>query len=200
MLNPEEIYLLNSTLNFWFCEESEPLWFCSTPEFDQKIRSQFLSLYERAASGGCDSWSETPLGAVALCVLLDQFPRNMFRGNARAFATDALVLAIARSALDRGFDEALLDALPCTSRLRAWTAPMAKFLVLPFEHSENPADQDVAVHKFTEQGNGEQLRFGLLHRDVILRFGRFPGRNRALGRVSTPEELAWLDSPEGKLF
>ena len=200
MLNPEEIHLVNTILNFWFCEESEPLWFCSTPEFDQKIRSQFLSLYERAASGGYDSWSETPLGVVALCVLLDQFPRNMFRGNARAFATDAQVLAIARSALGRGFDGALGDALPSTSRLSAWTSAMATFLVMPFEHSENPADQAVAVRKFTEQGGDEQLRFGLLHRDVILRFGRFPGRNRALGRVSTPDELAWLDSPEGTLF
>jgi uncharacterized protein (DUF924 family) len=125
-------------------------------------------------------WEATPDGALALAIVLDQFPRNMFRNDARAFATDAMARDIADRALARGFDRQL-------------AAADRPFLYLPFEHSESVADQERSLGLFKALGDAELLRWAELHADIVRRFGRFPHRNAVLGRVSTPEERAFLD-------
>ncbi len=177
-------------LDFWFPPESHPdaahpggrslrMWFAPDPALDEAIRTRFLDTYERAAVGGLDEWAGTARGALALVVVLDQFPRNMFRGQARAFAADDRALAVAAEAVARGHDQ----ALPAV-----WRA----FLYLPFEHAESREMQARSVALFRALGDAETLRYAELHRDIVERFGRFPHRNAILGRDSTPDEAAWL--------
>jgi uncharacterized protein (DUF924 family) len=149
--------------------------------FDQAIRLRFLPSCEAAANGELAVWEESVEGALALVLLLDQFPRNMFRGNARAFPTDALARAVADRALARGFDQATDLAL-------------RPFFYLPFMHSEALIDQDRSVRLYEALGETEQLRYATEHRDIVSRFGRFPHRNRAPGRDTTPAEQAFLEA------
>jgi uncharacterized protein (DUF924 family) len=167
-------------VSFW-AEAGPDKWFDEDEGFDRTIRSRFLSTYEAAADGELAAWEDSAEGALALVILLDQFPRNMFRGTARAFAADPLARAVADRALARGFDQA--------------TAPaMRQFFYLPFMHSEALTDQNRSVHLYEALGNAEQLRYATEHREVIQRFGRFPHRNRALGRETTAAEQAFLES------
>jgi uncharacterized protein (DUF924 family) len=167
-------------VSFWR-DAGPDKWFAQDENFDQAIRSRFQPAYEVAANGALAGWEDSAEGALALVVLLDQFPRNMFRGTARAFATDALARAVADRALARGFDRA--------------TEPVLRpFFYLPFMHSEAPSDQDRSVRLYEALGEAEQLRFAIEHRDVVQKFGRFPGRNRALGRDTTPAEQAFLEA------
>jgi len=182
---------LQSVLDFWFGTRDSAdygkhreIWFrAATPAFDQEIRDTFLATHAAAARGDLDAAMETAEGSLALLVLLDQFPRNMFRGSARAFATDAKARSVARHAVARGFD-------------RQVPAGMRGFFYLPFEHSEDVADQEESVRLFETLGEGEGLRYALDHRDVIKRFGRFPHRNAVLGRASTPDEIEYLKNAE----
>ncbi|HLA21330.1 MAG TPA: DUF924 family protein [Pseudolabrys sp.] len=155
-------------------------WFSKDSAFDDDIRQRFLGQHEDAAAGKLSGWETTAEGALALLILLDQFPRNMFRGQARAFATDPLARVIAAGALVRGFDA---------------QAPDGKrgFFYLPFEHSENLADQKRAVAFYKAVGDADGLKWAEIHAGIIRRFGRFPHRNAALGRASTPEERAFID-------
>jgi len=155
-------------------------WFEKDAALDDEIRRRFLSTYEAAASGRLTDWEQNAEGALALLILLDQFPRNMFRGDARAFATDALARAVASRGILHGFDGAIPD--------------MRTFFYLPFMHSENPADQERAVSFYRAHNEAENLKWAELHADIIREFGRFPHRNAVLGRVTTPEERAFLDS------
>ena len=155
-------------------------WFKKDAAFDDEIRQRFLGLHEAAAAGSLADWEKTADGALALVILLDQFPRNMFRGQARAFASDALARAIAAGALVRGFDAQA-------------PAGMRGFFYLPFEHSENLADQQRAVAFYQAIGDADGLKWANLHADIIRRFGRFPHRNAVLGRATTPDEQAFLD-------
>ena len=173
---------VEEVLSFWFAPTSRARWFESDKGFDREIEERFSSLIEAAARGELEPWVETPRGALALCILLDQFPRNVGRGTPRAFASDAEARRIADLALAAGLDRKL-DA---EERL---------FLYLPFEHSENLQDQERSVALFRGLGDAEQLDYAVRHRDIIARFGRFPHRNRVLGRDSTPEELAFLQQP-----
>jgi uncharacterized protein (DUF924 family) len=154
-------------------------WFEQDPAFDDDIRRRFLAAHEAAAAGKLTPWEQSAEGALALLILLDQFPRNMFRGQARAFATDPPARAIASRAILNGFDGAAPD--------------MRGFFYLPFEHSENLADQERAVALYKASGDADGLKWAELHADIIRRFGRFPHRNAVLGRVTTPEEQAFLD-------
>ena len=156
-------------------------WFGKFPEFDDDIRRHFLPTYEAAASGKFAAWEQSAEGALALLILLDQFPRNMFRGEARAFATDPLAMAITAQSLIRGFDAQVPPEL-------------RGFFYVPFEHSENLADQERGVALYKAAGDAEGLKWAELHADIIRRFGRFPHRNPALGRTTTPEEQAFLDA------
>ena len=167
-------------VSFW-CDAGPDKWFDADDNFDQAIRSRFLPTYEAAANGALAGWEDSADGALALVLLLDQFPRNMFRGTARAFATDALARAVADRALARGFDQATERAL-------------RPFFYLPFMHSEALSDQERSVRLYETLGEAEHLRFATEHRDVIQRFGRFPRRNRALGRDTTPAEQAFLEA------
>lgn len=178
-------------LDFWFGTrqlasgiELRDVWFRSTPEFDAEIERRFLGVYEAAARGEYDQFKETPEGALALIIMLDQFPRNLFRGDARSFATDPQARDVARFAVDNGFD-AGFDAWPRV------------FMYLPFEHSESLADQERGVALFEAIPNAEERTRNSAreHRDAIARFGRFPHRNAVLGRANTPEEEEYLKTP-----
>jgi uncharacterized protein (DUF924 family) len=171
---------LADLLGFWFADQTRPYWFDSTPAFDAELRARFLELHEAAAGGGLAEWRNDGRGCVGLALLLDQLPRNLFRGRARAFATDPQARAVTRHARDMAFDRQLDDA----QRL---------FLYLPLEHSEDLADQDQAVALIGRLTSEPAWRtFAEKHRAVIARFGRFPHRNAALGRPSTAEEAAFL--------
>ncbi len=170
-------------LDFWFSEAVRPLWFNATPEFDRELEGRFRGLWEAAAGGGLDHWQETPEGALALVIVLDQFPLNMFRGQPASFSTEAAARQVAEAAIARGFDTAM--------------APERRvFLYLPFMHSESLADQERSVALYDGAGHGDGPKWARHHRDIVRRFGRFPHRNAILGRESTPEELAWLASDE----
>ncbi len=154
-------------------------WFEKDAGFDAEIRRRFLGTHEAAAAGKFAAWEQSAEGALALLILLDQFPRNMFRGEARAFAADRQARAIAAGALLNGFDSVMPD--------------LRNFFYLPFEHSEDLADQERCVALFKAAGDTDGLKWAELHADIIRRFGRFPHRNAALGRITTPEEQAFLD-------
>ncbi len=155
-------------------------WYARSPAFDEAIRLKFEPTHHAAARGEYDTWAETPEGALALLLLLDQFPRNLYRGSGHAFATDPKARAVARRAVERSWH-------------RTCEVPFGQFFLLPFEHSEDPADQDSAVEIARELGDPETLKWAEIHRDIIVRFGRFPHRNSALGRVTTSEEQKFLD-------
>lgn len=168
-------------LELWCAAESEARWFRPDPAFDRELARRFGELVDRAAAGAFDDWLADPWSALALVLLVDQLPRNIHRGTPRAFAYDAKARVVARSALAGGHHR----AVPARLRL---------FFYLPFEHSEDPADQDRAVELCRELG-GEALHYAEAHRAVIRRFGRFPHRNAILGRPSTAEEQAFLREP-----
>lgn len=179
--------LVRELLKFWFEESGPELWFAKSDEFDQTIRERFLAHHEAAARGDYDHWRHSGAGCVALCLLLDQFPRNLFRNDARAFETDSKALEIARQAIATG-----LDMEENLSR------DMRKFLYLPFEHSEDLDDQRLCMKLMAERLDpiGEDLDWARKHLVIIESFGRFPHRNEALGRESTPEELEFLKGPD----
>lgn len=155
-------------------------WFSKSNAFDEAIRLKFEPTHFAAARGEYGAWEETQEGALALLLLLDQFPRNLFRGSAHAFATDPLARRIARRAISKGFDE-------------AYENPLRSFFYLPFEHSEDLTDQSLCVELCAASGDEEALKWAKIHFDIIKQFGRFPHRNPALGRETTPEEQVFLD-------
>ena len=169
----------NDILGFW--RNAGPRrWFSHSDAFDDAIRLKFEPVHHRAARGEYDAWSLNPEGALALVILLDQFPRNLYRGSAHAFATDPKARALAMAAVQAGFDRDVDPAL-------------RNFFYLPFEHSEDLTDQDYCLALCTEAGDEDSLKWAVAHRDIIARFGRFPHRNACLGRVTTPEEQEFLD-------
>ncbi len=184
----------DDVLHFWFgtidgtgLTAPQKKWFAKDPVFDQACRDGFGVAWEAALAGSCDDWQTTPRHALALVVLLDQIPRNIFRGDPRSYASDFKALAVARAALANGFDENL--------------TPFENiFLFLPFEHSERLDDQEqsVALADGLPAGEGfDRVRHvARRHREIVERFGRFPHRNAVLGRISTPEEIAFLLEPE----
>lgn len=172
---------LRALLDFWFSPAMRPRWFASTPALDAEIRERFESLWRRVAAGELDAWADTPQGALALAIVLDQLPLNMYRGEATSFATENQAVTIAKLAIARGHDRELDD----DGRL---------FLYLPLMHSENLDDQERSVELF--RAAGMDTRYPEHHRDIVRRFGRFPHRNASLGRESTPAEREYLASPQ----
>lgn len=167
-------------LSFWW-EAGPARWFARSDEFDAACRDRFGALHDRAARGELDHWKETPHGCLALILLLDQMPRNIHRGTAGAFASDAAGLAAAEHAIEKGFPA----AYPPAARI---------FFYMPFMHSEDIAVQRRGVDLFRVLGEHESYHYALIHLDVIARFGRFPHRNEMLGRETTPEERAYLET------
>jgi uncharacterized protein (DUF924 family) len=171
-------------LQFWFGELTPEDWYTGKAESDAATRERFLPLYrELSVALPDEAWTD-PDAALAAIILFDQFPRNMFRGQAEAFGSDDLASALARNTLDRGFDQGI-------------GAERKQFLYMPLMHSEVLADQERCVSLFKALGNEEGLKYAIEHRDIIARFGRFPHRNRVLGRESTPDERAFLESHAG---
>lgn len=183
---------IEDILTFWFLDPTGQTaryrqeWFVKSPAFDQAIRDRFLPLHQQAATGQFAHWSETAQGTLALILVLDQLPRNLFRGDPRAFATDQPALALTQHAIARGFDQ----ALPLIQR---W------FVYLPLMHSEDLDMQNQSVEVFQQFQHDPETQssypYAIKHRDVIQRFGRFPHRNAILGRENTPEEIAFLQQP-----
>jgi len=169
----------NDILGFW-TNAGARQWYAANPRFDDAIRLKFEPVHHAAARGEYDKWAETPQGTLALLILLDQFPRNMYRKSGHAFATDPKARAFARQAAERGWH---LEVEP----------ELRQFMILPFEHSEDIGDQDYGLILAQEIDDAEVLKWVNLHRDIIVRFGRFPHRNPALGRTTTAEEQEFLD-------
>lgn len=178
-----------AVLAFWFDaapDVAQALWFGKDPALDAEIRTRFLATHEAALAGVLEPWLDHADSALALVVVLDQFPRNMFRDSPRAFAADIRARGCARIALARGFDQAV--------------APERRaFFYLPFEHSEDLADQRLAVKLFAALVDvprpGDVFDYALRHYCIVARFGRFPHRNALLGRASTAQETAFLAQP-----
>lgn len=178
-------------LRFWFGEGEEygsprSFWFEKSDEVDRQLRERFSEDHERAATGELEDWKARPRECLALILLLDQIPRNIFREDARSYATDALAREAARHAIASGFDSELEE-------IERW------FVYLPFEHSEDIEDQRRSVELFEALGDGEEsvdvTYYARRHLEIIEQFGRFPHRNRVLGRESTPEEIEFLKEP-----
>jgi len=183
---------VHEVLDFWFTDRARSLWFANDPAFDEEIRQRFGSVVLAAAAGALASWISSGEGALALTILFDQFPRNMYRGSPRAFEHDGRALEVAQSAIERQLDlAASLDR--------------RMFFYLPFEHSESLPDQERSVALFSRWAldhdaarrayADDQMTYVLRHHDIIQRFGRFPHRNAVLGRTSTEAELAFLQEP-----
>jgi uncharacterized protein (DUF924 family) len=166
-------------LGFWRSAGPKK-WFTKSDAFDSAIRLKFEPVHQAAARGEYDAWAKSAEGALALLLLLDQFPRNLYRGSGHAFATDGKARAVARTAVAAGFP-------------RQVEPELRQFFLLPFEHSEDLADQDLAVALATELDDADCLKWARIHRDIIAQFGRFPHRNAALGRETTAPEQAFLD-------
>ena len=182
----------SDVLEFWFSEQSRALWFEKNAAFDEAIRVRFEDTVRAAAAGELEHWERTAPGALALVIVLDQFPRNLYRGSARAFAADPRAREVADQALSRRLDQ----DIPLAQR---------HFFFLPFEHSESTGDQERSIALFqawAEAHDGpardralEQMRYVHRHAEIVARFGRFPHRNEALGRESTEAEIAFLREP-----
>jgi uncharacterized protein (DUF924 family) len=176
----------DESLKFWFSEAVKPYHFRSTPEFDNLLKEKFLKLWEQAKEHQLDGWMESKEGCLALTIILDQFPLNMFRGQVESFSTEQQSREVATHAIRLGYDELLAD-------------DQCGFLYLPFMHSESLLDQDYSVALFEKAGMSENLKWAKHHREIVRRFGRFPHRNKILGRRSSSEELAYLNSDEAFL-
>lgn len=174
----------STILEFWFKQIKPEQWFKKDSVVDNLIRTRFESIYERAKNGDLDHWRSTPEGRVAEIIVLDQFPRNMFRGTPAAFATDELALTRAQEAVSVG-DDLKLDP------------PLRQFLYMPYMHSESPDVHSSAMYLFSKLGNKGNLEYEIEHKKIIDQFGRYPSRNEILGRESTPDEVEFLKTHKG---
>jgi uncharacterized protein (DUF924 family) len=177
---------IRAILDFWLLPLDDPgygmpreLWWNGTPEFDAEITTKFAALLDKAAAGQLDHWANSADGALALILLCDQFSRNIHRKTAKAFATDAKARAIAHIALARSYPV-------------AFTRDVRLFFYMPFQHSEELADQELCCALFKALGNEDNDKYAIDHRDIVARYGRFPHRNEVLDRTCTPEELEYL--------
>jgi len=171
-------------IDFWFSEETSKRWFNSTPAFDQALIDTYESTWEEAKQGKLDHWRQSATGSLALVIVLDQFPLNMFRGQAKSFSTESQSRDVARLAIDKGFDQVLPSS-------------QVSFLYMPFMHSEDLDDQALGVELFKKPGLESNYRFARHHYTIVERFGRFPHRNKILGRESSEAEVKYLNSKEG---
>lgn len=174
----------DEVLDFWFGTLTPRDWFTVSEETDVLIRERFGALHEQLVQKLPENVKTDPKAALAAVIVLDQFPRNIHRRQPGAFSSDELAIEVAGDAIERGFDDGMDE------RER-------QFLYMPYMHSEVLADQERAVMLFRSLGQEEALKFAIEHRDIVARFGRFPHRNRVLGRESGPEELAFLEEHEG---
>lgn len=175
MSRPEDI------IEYWYSDRIRKHWFASTPELDNEIRKNYQAIWLDAANGKYNSWMDTPIGCLALTIILDQFPLNMFRGQEKSFSTERNSIDVARQAIEVGHDKHINKG-------------QVAFLYMPLMHSENLTDQDFAVALFEQAKLEDNLKFAQHHRDIIRQFGRFPHRNKILGRENTAQEIEYLAS------
>lgn len=168
-------------VEFWYSEPMKSHWFNSTTEIDELITEKYEFIWQTAANGDLDIWQDSPEGCLALCIILDQFPLNMFRGQALAYSTEQHAVTVTKHAIVQDYDQQLDKSL-------------LSFLYMPLMHSENLDDQNLSVARFESAGLEDNARFARHHRGLIETYGRFPHRNEILGRESTPEEIAYLNS------
>jgi uncharacterized protein (DUF924 family) len=176
----------DDVLRFWFVEHGQDDWFGGKPEFDVALAEQFAETHPRVALGEAWAWRQTPEGRLAEIIVLDQFSRQLHRGSPEAFAQDKMAVALAQEAIAAGADAAI-------------AMDRRMFLFMPFMHAESLVIQEEGCKHFAQFGE-ELMKFMTGHRDCIARFGRFPFRNKALGRVSTPEELAYMEEQKDRVF
>ena len=167
----------SDVIKYWFSEKSRQHWFSSTPEIDNEIKRRYEMLWMSAASGELDDWQDSPQGCLALIIVLDQFPLNMFRGETKGFQTENIAVEVALKAIDNGYDENL-------------NAEELLFLFMPLMHSENLEHQDIQVKLFEKYDFNDE--YSKHHRNIVKRFGRFPHRNDILGRKSSTDEIEYL--------
>jgi uncharacterized protein (DUF924 family) len=180
MADPTQLPDPAGVVAFWRAAGADR-WFKKDLAFDVAIREGYLAAHEAAARGDLDAWLDEPESALALIILLDQFPRNMFRDTPRAFATDPAARAVAYKAVAKGFDAQFEN-------------PLRRFFYVPMMHSESLVDQEFCIARCRAAGDEDGVKFGELHRDIIARFGRFPHRNAIFGRANTALEQAFLDA------
>jgi len=176
----------DDVLEFWFSEIDSKNWFNSTPEFDAQLKARFESVYLSAIENELKDWEATPKGCLALVIVLDQFPLNMYRGQARSFDGESKSREVARHAIEKIFDKEI-------------PKEQLAFLYLPFMHSEDLDDQNQSVQLYENAGLRQNLRYAIHHREIVRKYGRFPHRNKILGRESTEAEIAYLNSDEAFL-
>ncbi|MEK2647040.1 DUF924 family protein [Bdellovibrio sp. BCCA] len=169
-------------LDFWFEEIDPSFWFMKDDLFDQQIRTRFSKTYDYVVAGNSAGWRQTPEGRLSEVIVLDQFARNMFRDTPKAFAADPLALHLAQEAVRVGDDQKI-------------SLEQRSFIYMPYMHSEDPEVHKKAVELFSQKGLENGLKYEILHKNIIDRFGRYPHRNRVLGRTSTPEEIEFLKTP-----
>lgn len=174
-------------LNFWFVAHGPEDWFAGKPEFDAEIAERFTSTHAHVAQGEAWEWRAKPRGRLAEIIVLDQFSRQLFRNRPEAFAQDKMALVLAQEIVGQGLD-------------MQFEQPQRGFIYLPFMHAESAAIQSASVRLYEALGDEDQLNFAVEHRKVVERFGRFPFRNKALGRESTPEEVAYMDAQGERKF
>lgn len=175
MLTPESI------LEYWYSDKVKPHWFNSTAELDKEIRDRYETVWKDAIRAEYKHWNESAEGCLALAIIFDQFPLNMFRGEVESFSTEAMAIKVAKNAIANGFDQILKK-------------DQLAFLYMPLMHSENSEDQNLSVALFEKANLLDNWRIAKHHRDIVLQFGRFPHRNKILDRQSTVAELDYLNS------
>jgi len=168
-------------INYWYSDRLKKHWFASTPELDAEILKDYKAIWERALIGELDDWQESPEGCLALVIILDQFPLNMYRGQAKSFQSEAKAIEITQKAINNHYLEQL-------------DKEYLSFLLMPLMHSEQLSDQDLSVTLFKQYDLQQSIRFAEHHRGLIQEFGRFPHRNIILARANTPDEQAYLES------
>lgn len=176
-ITPQEV------IEFWYSEKVASQWFASTPELDKEILEKYEEVWEQALAGELDEWSQNPEGCLALAIILDQFPLNMFRDQAKCFQSEKKAVEIAWKAIKNEYAQKIVKE-------------KLAFLFMPFMHCEVLAEQDMAVKMFREFDLKGNIKFAEHHREIIRKFGRFPHRNKILGRESTKEEIAYLKSAD----
>ncbi len=172
---------ITRVVDFWFTKTISDHWFSSTIEIDQLIRDEYESIWEQAKTGALDSWKESPEGCLALCIILDQMPLNMFRNTAKSFSTEQQAVEVTKYAIKKSFDNEIPN-------------DRVSFLYMPLMHSENMDDQDLAVQCFEKAKLERNLPFAKHHRGIVEKYGRFPHRNEVLGRESSQAEMDYLNS------
>lgn len=180
-LPTHESIIPESITEYWYSDKIKSQWFNSTKELDKEIKDNYEQVWKNAIRGEYKHWEESATGCLALAIIFDQFPLNMFRGEVKSFSTEALAIKVSKKAIENGFDEVI-------------DKEKLSFLYMPLMHSENVDDQNLSVRLFEKAKLMENLRFAKHHRDLIEKFGRFPHRNEILQRKSSQSEIGYLSS------